>query len=127
MDKEQPDALIQALVKVSKGIQTCRDTIRVHGRKTSPAVRELLARSLKLRRRMLRCLVQYGPSWRIDVRDVCLYHVAMWLRYLILVVGILRDVVLCLRVLHRWPSLGDRAPPGSRRAWPVIPALIQRQ
>jgi hypothetical protein len=127
MDKDQPDALIPALVQLSTAMHTCRDTIRVHGRETPPAVRELLARGLKLRRRMLRRLVQYGPSWRIAVRDGRLYHVAMWLRYLVLVVEVLLDVALCLGVHHRWQALGDRAPPGSRRAWPVIPALIQRQ
>ena len=125
--QEQCNALIQAMVKLSEGIQTCRDIIRVRGRKTPPAIREGLARGLKQRRRMLRHLTQYGPSSGIDVCNVQLYHVAMWLRYLILVVWIPLNPVVCLGLLRCWQALGGRAPPGSRRAWPVVPALIQRQ
>jgi hypothetical protein len=130
--QEQCTALLQALVKDCKTIQTCQDLIRVHGRETPLMVREYLARCLKRRRKMLRLLDQYGPSCGIDVRDtpwkgLTLYDVAMWLRYLILFVGIWLDVVVGLGLLHCWLSLGERAPPGSRRAWPAVPALIYRQ
>jgi hypothetical protein len=121
MDQDLPTALIQAMVKLSKVIDTCRDIIRRRGRKTSFAVREALARARKQRRQMLRHLTQYGPSWRIEVRDDRLYDVALRLHYLILVVGIGQPSA------GGWQSLLFTGAPETGRAPPIIPQLIQRQ